>query len=156
MQLKENLKEITALSAIVLILVGLPMLIFWYDKVHLPSQNPKGTRIINLTAKVSQEVCLWTEEDVNGLNYWWKRFKFAEEIPVNVEDKVVFRVKSADVLHSFAIPQFRIGPYEVEAGKVKEVKFSAERGGNFKYLCWLWCSDCHGDLTGKIIVTPPE
>lgn len=155
-RIKDNLKEILALLSVLLVLIGLPIAIWWYELTYLPSRHPDGTRLVNLTAKVEQKKCLWTLEQVDGLNYWWKKFKFAEEIPANEGQTVIFRVKSADVMHSFAIPQFRIGPYEIEGGKVKEVKFEAQRQGNFKYLCWLWCSDCHGDLTGRIVVTPPE
>lgn len=152
MKFKELLKEFLAIFSLVTIFIGLPGLVFWYDKAYLPSRYPQGTRLINLTAKVSHNKCLWTQEEVNGLNYWWKKFKFAEEIPAAAAKTTIFRVRSADVLHSFAIPQFKIGPYEIEAGKVKEIKFEPPREGNFKYLCWLWCSDCHEDLTGRIIV----
>lgn len=152
----EVLIEFIAFFALIFIFVGLPWVINWYDSSYLPSRYPKGTKIINLTAKVSQNSCLWTLEKVNSLNYWWKKFKFAEEISVREGEKVVFRVHSADVLHSFAIPRFRIGPYEIAAGKVKEISFDAQREGSFKYLCWLWCSDCHGDLKGRVIVSPPD
>lgn len=151
-KMKENLKEILALFTVLLILIALPFFIWRYENVKIPADYGKGAKVINLSAKVKDEECLWTLERISGFNYWWKKFKFADEIPVNVGDKVVFRVKSSDVLHSFAIPQFRVGPYEIEAGKVTEVKWTAEREGNFKYLCWLWCSDCHGDLSGQIIV----
>lgn len=151
-KIKENLIELIAFIVIILIFVGLPMAIWWYEDTYLPSRYPEGTKIIKLSAKVSQDKCLWTLEDINGFNYWWKKFKFADEIFVNEGDSVVFRVKSADVMHSFAIPRFRIGPYEIEAGKPKETTFEAERVGKFKYLCWLWCSDCHSDLNGRVVV----
>ena len=69
---------------------------------------------------------------------------------------VIFRVKRGDVMHSFAIPRFGIGEYEVKAGKVKEIEFDAQRAGSFKYLCWLWCSKCHGDLKGRVVVSSNE
>lgn len=154
--MKENIKEIIALASIILTLIGLPALIIYYEKISIPSKYGEGVRIINLSATAPKTGCLWTLGDVVGYNYWWKKFKFANEIKVKQGDTVIFRIKSADVLHSFAIPQFRIGPYEVDAGKVKEVEFIAENEGNFKYLCWLWCSDCHADLTGKVVVEGEE
>jgi heme/copper-type cytochrome/quinol oxidase subunit 2 len=152
MQIRDIFIEIGALALVILILVGLPIIVWWYEEDYLPSSYPEGTKIVNLTAKVNEEECLWTRDAVNGFNYWWKDFRFADEIPATEGEKIIFRIKSADVLHSFAIPRFRIGPLEVEAGKVKEVEFDAVRTGDFKYLCWLWCSDCHGDLKGKIVV----
>lgn len=156
MQIKYKFTDTVALALVALIIFGLPAVIWWYEKAYLPSRYPEGTVIINLTARAPEDGCLWTEDNINAFNYWWKKFKFAEEIAVTQGAPVVFRIKSSDLLHSFAIPRFRIGPYEVEAGKVKEVQFLAERAGKFKYLCWLWCSDCHGDLSGKIVVSTQE
>lgn len=156
MKIKENLVELTALLLVILVLIGLPIAIWWYEQDYLPSRYPEGAKIINLSAMAPEEGCLWTQERITSFNYWWKDFQHAEEIMVKEGDLVIFRVKSSDVLHSFGIPRFRIGPYEVEAGKVTEVEFEARREGRFKYLCWLWCSDCHSDLTGRIVVTAPE
>lgn len=39
------------------------------------------------------------------------------------------RLRSADLLHSFAIPLLRIGPVDVPAGHTVEVKFDANRPG---------------------------
>lgn len=150
--MKENLIEIIALITIIAVLVAVPAAIIFYEKVYIPHQYGEGAKIINLSAMAPKNGCMWTLDEVVGYNYWWKKFEPANEIKVKQGDKVIFRVKSTDVMHSFAIPRFRIGPYEVDAGKVKEVEFDAEREGNFKYLCWLWCSDCHADLNGRIIV----
>lgn len=152
----ENITEFIAIFLVIVILIGLPLAIKWYDTYYFYSHYPKGTKIINLSAKVKDDSCLWTLDTINSFNYWWKEFKFANEIPVNEGEKVVFRIKSVDVLHSFAIPRFRIGPYEVHAGKVTEIEFDAQRAGSFKYLCWLWCSKCHGDLKGRVVVSPNE
>lgn len=146
------LKDLLALAVLVGILVGTPLLVWWYEHKYIPSTYPAGSHIVDLTAMAPRHSCIWTLERIAGYNYWWKKFKFAKEIPINEGEKVIFRVKSSDVLHSFAIPRFRIGPYEVDAGKMKVVEFDANRAGGFKYLCWLWCSDCHPDLKGKIIV----
>lgn len=150
--MKENLKEAIALLTILAILIGLPIWLNWYEKHRLEKKYPEA-RIISLTAKVNKDECIWTEESVTAFNYWWKKFKFADLIKLKQGETVVFRVKSADLLHSFAIPRFRFGPYEIEAGKVKELIFKPERTGRFRYLCWLWCSECHPDLKGKIQVT---
>ncbi|MFQ5681268.1 MAG: hypothetical protein ACE5GG_04375 [Candidatus Omnitrophota bacterium] len=151
---RESLTELAAVLALVVVVVGLPLVIWWYEYIYRPrTLYPPGTKIIDLSAKVSQDKCLWTQERINGLNYWWKKFRFADNISgIKEGDNVVFRVRSADVLHSFAIPRFRIGPEEIEAGKVTEIAFEPTRRGSFRYLCWLWCSSCHGDLKGKIEV----
>lgn len=152
--MKSPLQEFLALGIILAILLGLPYAVLWYDKANILWHYPQGARIVNLTAKVNEDTCLWTLENINGLNYWWKKFKFAEEIPVSDSQPTIFRIKSADVTHSFAIPISRIGPYEIEAGKVKDVQFNPQKQGSFLYLCWLWCSKCHEDLKGKILAAP--
>lgn len=134
------------------IVVGLPLSINWYDKYQIMKAHPDIDRVILLTAKVSKGACLWTLDDVNGFNYWYKKFKFANEIHVKEGEKVLFRVRSADVTHSFAIPQYNIGPLEVPSGSIRNVEFTAAKKGKFIYLCWLWCSECHGDLKGRIVV----
>jgi len=60
----------------------------------------------------------------------------AEEIPLNQGDHVVLRLRSADVLHSFAIPILRRGPVEVPAGHTVELEFDADRAGSLMFLCW--------------------
>lgn len=139
-----------ALILVALVLIGTPAVVWWYEKVYLPAQYGPDARIINLTAIATGGI--WTEENVAGYNYWWKRFKRAEEVHITAGDRVVLRAKSTDVLHSFAIPRLRLGPFEVYAGKVKEIKFEADRPGRLKYLCWLWCSEDHPRLKGSIVV----
>ena len=156
-KINDTLKEVFAFGCVVVLIVGLPLAVFWYEKIYLPrARYPKGSRIINLTAQAPEKGCLWTLDTISGFNYWWKKFKPAKEILVKEGEQVVFRVKSSDVLHSFSIPQFHIGPYEIEAGKVKEIEFIADKVGNFKYLCWFWCSNCHENLTGRVVVTAAE
>lgn len=148
---KKNIIEVLALILVIVSTISLPFVIFAIEKYYVYAQGPKEARIINLTAIANGGI--WTQEQVAGYNYWWKKFKRAEEIPVKLNEKILFRVKSSDVLHTFAIPSFRIGPEEVYPGKLTKVEFEADREGSFKYLCWLWCDEDHPKMHGKIIVT---
>lgn len=133
--------------------VALPLALFAYKQIYLPHKF-EGARIITLTALATDGV--WTQELVAGENYWRKRFSPTPEIHVKQGETVVLRLASADVLHSFAIPLLNIGPIDVPAGEVREVKFTAEQPGTLIFLCWQVCSPVHERLRGKIVVLSPD
>ena len=94
---------------------------------------------------------IWTLDDVVGANYWLRTPTRAEDIPINQGDHVVLRLRSADVLHSFAIPILRKGPVEVPAGHTVELEFDVERSGSLMFPCWQVCSPDHGNLHGHFV-----
>ncbi len=145
--------ERIAVGLTVLILVGLPMALFAYKQVYLPHKL-RGARIITLTALATDGV--WTQESVRGTNYWRRHFSPTPEIRVRQGETVVLRLSSADVLHSFAIPALNIGPIDVPAGEVREMKFTAQRPDTLVFLCWQVCSPVHEKLRGKIVVLSPN
>ena len=116
----------------------------------LPHRYPPGTKVITLTAVANGGI--WTQEEIVGSSYWWKKPARAEEIPLNQGDHVVLRLRSVDVLHSFGIPLLRLGPVDVPAGHTVEVEFNAERAGVLTFLCWQVCSPEHPKLRGRFVV----
>lgn len=154
--LKENITEILALGMIIITIVGLPFALMSYHDYYINSHFPENAQVIDLTASAKQ--CVWTREPIVGYNYWWKKFKGAKEIPIYDDGSpIFFRVKSADVLHSFAIPFYRIGPYDIKGGEVVAVELKTNRRlKSTKYLCWQYCSVCHPYLNGRLIVQTPE
>ena len=145
-----RLKEATAILAVVLVLVGLPLLLWYWRSVALPHRYAAGSKIMTLTAIADGGV--WTQEEVIGLNYWWKKASRTSEIPLRQGDHVVVRLHSVDVLHSFAIPILRLGPVDVPAGHTVEVTFEANRAGVLTFLCWQVCSPDHPSLQGRFLV----
>lgn len=136
-----------------LILLAVPLGLFGYKHVYLPHKHPDA-RIITLTALATDGV--WTQEEVQGLNYWRKHFSATPEILVKQGETIVLRLASADVLHSFSIPLLNIGPLDVPAGEVREVRFKAEKPDTLVFLCWQVCSPVHGKLRGTIVVLGPD
>ncbi len=145
-----KLKEAAGVLAIVSTLFGLPLLLWYWGAHAVPHRYPPGTKLITLTATANGGV--WTQEDIVGYNYWWRKPTRTEEIVLNQGDHVVVRVRSADVLHSFAIPILRVGPVDVQAGHTVEVQFDANRPGVLTFLCWQVCSPEHSNLHGRFIV----
>lgn len=144
-------KEFAGILAVVLVLVGLPLLLWYWRAVALAQRYPSGTKVITLTAVA--EGGIWTQEEIVGYNYWVKKPARVQEIPLDQGDHVVLRLHSADVLHSFGIPILRLGPVYVPAGHTVELEFDADRAGVLTFLCWEMCSPEHPKLKGRFLVS---
>lgn len=70
-------------------------------------------------------------------------------LPINQPVKVLLRSK--DVLHNFAVPQFRV-KMDLVPGVVTYVWFTATREGKFELLCEELCGIAHFTMRGHIIV----
>lgn len=142
---KYRLKEFLAVVGTVAGLIILPITIF----SNAPwTENEEG-RVIHLTAIM--EKGLWTAEKVNGLNYWWKDFKPATLV-LEQGKKVLLRLSSADVTHTFFMPELYPEPIKVKAGFTVELSIIPENSGEFTYYCTTVCGECHYSMNGKIIV----
>lgn len=73
--------------------------------------------------------------------------------PLNVSlgSLVVIRLRSADVTHGFAILEYGIN-VEVPPGEVVEVRFRADRAGDFTMFCTVFCGAGHPDHKGTLRV----
>lgn len=149
-----TVKEIAGVLGVVLVLVGLPLLLWAWQAGTLETPYPPGTRIITLTAIADGGI--WTLEDVVGHNYWRSKPTRVSEIEINQGEHIVLRLHSADVLHSFAIPVLRLGPVDVPAGHTVELEFDADRTGVLTFLCWQMCSPEHPKLRGHFLVKGSE
>lgn len=143
-------KEIAGVLAVLLVLVGLPVVLWHWRHVTSVDRYPTGTKIITLTAVAQGGV--WTQDDVVGLTYWWRKPARIGDIPLNQGDHVVVRLRSADVLHSFAIPLLRLGPVDMPAGHTVDVEFDATHPGTLTFLCLQVCSPQHPGLHGRFVV----
>ncbi len=143
-------KEIAGVLSVIAVLVAVPLLLWYWRNVYSVRGYPPGTKIITLTAVAKGGI--WTEDNVVGLNYWWHTPRRVSEIPLNPGQHVVVRLRSADVLHSFAVPQLRLGPVDVPAGHTVDVQFDATRAGALTFLCMQVCSMQHTLLHGDFLV----
>lgn len=143
-------KEAVAVVAILVVLLGLPLLLEYWRTVGLAHRYPPNSKVITLTAVASGGI--WTQEEIVGYNYWWRKPSRTEKILLNQGDHVVVLLHSVDVLHSFAIPLLHVGPVDVPAGHTVEVAFDADRPGELMFLCWQVCSPDHSKLQGNFLV----
>lgn len=147
-------KEAAAVLVSVIVLVGLPLALWYWRSVVLPHHYPSGSKVITLTAVANGGI--WTEEEVVGWNYWMRKPTRAEEIALKQGDHVVLRLRSVDVLHSFGIPILRLGPVDVPAGHTVQLEFDASRSGTLTFLCWQVCSPEHPNLRGRFMVAASD
>ncbi len=143
------MKEKIAVICVLFVLSVVPGLLFVNQKMAWPSRA--NERVINITGVGARGA--WTLETVNGLNYWWKSFEPAT-IHMQLDEKVVLRLLSADVFHQFYVPALGIGPVDVEPGYIKKIRYTAEKAGVFQYYCTSMCGGCHFYMQGWIVVTP--
>ena len=83
-----------------------------------------------------------------------RAFKFGfspDPIIVEKGDKVRLIVKSEDVEHGIAIPDFGINA-EIEPGKTTIVEFTADKQGEFTIFCSVFCGSGHQAMKGSLIV----
>lgn len=70
------------------------------------------------------------------------------------ERQVVFRLHSADVIHSFFVPEFRVKQDVLPGGEefVRELRVTPKIPGTFKVRCAEICGRLHYDMQAKIVV----
>lgn len=103
------------------------------------------------------------EVDVRGYQWWWQ-FSYplpngdtivtANEIHVPVGQPVVVKLHSADVIHSFWIPQMG-GKRDVIPGRTNQLVFTPSEAGVYLGQCAEFCGDSHAHMRMRLIAHEP-
>jgi cytochrome c oxidase subunit 2 len=100
------------------------------------------------------------EVDVVGRQWMWDirhpdgRRELAElHVPVN--QPIVLHLTSEDVIHSFAVPAFRL-KQDVVPGKTVTAWFEATKTGSYPIYCDQYCGTKHSEMGGQVIVQTPQ
>lgn len=144
--------EMAAAVLVLGVLVGVPAWVLRAESAATAVRGAENAHVITLTAVADAGV--WTEEDVMGHSYW-RRWPQLARPAVRVSETVVVRLKSADVSHSFSIPDLEVGPIPVEPGHVSEVRFVPADPGEYLIQCSTRCGPCHEEMRGTIVVLGP-
>lgn len=80
-------------------------------------------------------------------NWYPKRIK----VPVGSEARILIR-NIDTVSHGFALPDFNVMVKEIKAGNVAVVRLRPDKKGVFPFMCTVWCSDRHLEMTGELVV----
>jgi mono/diheme cytochrome c family protein/plastocyanin len=143
--MKKGLREFLATVVTIALLIALPVVIFQ----NRPGVTKGATPVVRLTGVMKDGV--WTDEDVNGLNYWWKTFRPATSV-LRQGEEVLLRLSSSDGTHSFYVPELNLGPIQVVSGHTVDVRLRADKPGSYTYYCTLVCGDRHYFMRGTIRV----
>lgn len=79
----------------------------------------------------------------------------SNELHLPLDRPVKVLLRSKDVLHDFAVPQFRV-KMDLVPGLVTYVWFTPTRTGKFDILCMELCGIAHYTMRGYVVVDEPE
>jgi mono/diheme cytochrome c family protein/plastocyanin len=147
-------REKLATLSVILTIILVPAIIVsavWYKEELFLAKYPGGVKVFDITGVAENGT--YTLDTVNGLNYWWKSFE-PMTVHVFVGDRVVLRIKTADIVHQFYVPALNLGPIDVKPGHPIELEFLAEKPGVYQYFCISLCGNCHFYMSGWIVITP--
>lgn len=94
--------------------------------------------------------------NVEGRQFTWI-FEYPEygivtsELYLPVDKQVVLRMESADVIHSFWVPEFRV-KQDVVPGRVTEYRITPTLEGSYKVRCAELCGTSHAYMENPVIV----
>lgn len=100
--------------------------------------------------------------EVTGKQYWWdvvhdpdgRALRDANEIVLPLGVPVTFRLKSADVIHSFWVPSIA-GKMDMIPGRVNQLTVTATEAGRFRGQCAEFCGLAHPLMAFEVVVLPP-
>jgi cytochrome c oxidase subunit II len=101
---------------------------------------------------------------VEGLQWWWRvryetsagaPFELANEIVLPRARPVQFILKSADVIHSFWIPNLA-GKVDMIPGRTTRLALTATRAGEYRGACAEYCGTSHAWMAFPVRVLEPE
>ncbi|MGO4386307.1 cytochrome c oxidase subunit II [Microvirga sp. 2YAF29] len=98
--------------------------------------------------------------EVVGEQYWWRvrypahkngaEVVTANEVVVPIGQPVTVSLTTADVIHSFWIPNFG-GKVDMIPGRMNRFSFTAERPGVYRGVCAEFCGDQHARMAFDVV-----
>ena len=143
------------LVVIVLILVGLPFGISFYDKYASSTKIPPNARHFTLTGHAERGWLIGEVPAYEVVSFWQQHGQPIEKpvIEVSKGDLVVFKLTSSDVVHGFSLKDFEIYLTDgIQPGKATYVSFKADKAGVFTFSCNAICGDSHQNMQGTLVV----
>ena len=103
--------------------------------------------------------------EVNGRQWWWdvryanpnpsQIVTTANEIHIPVGRPIAFRLSSADVIHSFWVPNLH-GKMDMIPGRTVETWLQADRPGVYRGQCAEYCGHQHAHMALLIVAEPED
>jgi cytochrome c oxidase subunit 2 len=146
----------TAIPALLLIFVAFSQMKAWTTvKINFPTDGPYTVEKPLMEVYASQFDWRARYPDAQGNFAGADVVEVPYDITVPADTKVVFRLKSRDVLHSFFVPVFRLKQDAVPGMEIP-IWFEATTPGDYDLICAELCGWGHYKMAGKIHVLPPD
>ncbi len=110
---------------------------------------------------LSADAATGTEIHVTGKQWWWEvvypgtDVVTANEIHVPVGERIRFTLDSADVIHSFWVPQAG-AKRDMIPGHTNELTLSFDRPGTFRGICSEFCGLQHAKMQFLVVAQPRD
>ncbi len=101
---------------------------------------------------------------VAGEQWWWRvqyhpsqgeAVASANELHIPVGRPVVFTLTSADVIHSFWVPNLG-GKVDMIPGRTTHLRLRADQAGVFRGQCAEYCGGPHALMALEVVAVPPD
>lgn len=102
---------------------------------------------------------------VTGFMWWWDvryrdpatgaEVRTANEIRIPVGRPVFIALDSADVIHSFWVPQLA-GKIDMLPGRIQHLLLSADRPGTYRGQCAEYCGEQHARMALHVVALAPQ
>ncbi|WP_437640476.1 cytochrome c oxidase subunit II [Sorangium sp. So ce854] len=99
--------------------------------------------------------------DVRGHQFWWEvrypdhQVVSANEVHIPVGRPVRLRLTSADVIHSFWVPELH-GKRDMIPGETNVLWLKADRAGVYRGFCAEFCGGQHALMALELVAEPPD
>jgi heme/copper-type cytochrome/quinol oxidase subunit 2 len=143
------------LVVLVVIVVGLPFGISFYDDYISSTKIPPDARQFTLTGHAERGWLIGEIPAYQAVSLWQQQGQPIEKpvIEVSKGDRVVFKLTSSDVVHGFSLKDFAVFITDgIQPGKVTYVSFKADKAGVFTFSCNAICGDSHQNMQGTLVV----
>ena len=147
--------DLFVLALMVMILVGLPLGIFYYDRNVSAKKVPSNARVFTLTGHAERGWLVGEVPAYDAITFWQKQGQPIERPVIEVKkgDIVVLKLASSDVVHGFSLKDFGVYLKDgIQPGKVIHVSFTADHVGTFTFSCNAICGDMHQNMQGTLVV----
>jgi len=118
------------------------LMFFWWAGANQIYQllPPSNAMEIHVVAKQ----WMWKIQHSNGV-------REINVLHAPVDEPIRLDMTSQDVIHSFAVPAFRI-KQDILPGRYVESWFRATKSGSFRLYCTQFCGTAHSSMVGSVVI----
>ena len=154
MRISNNRLDLAFFFFLILVIVGLPLAILTYNHQVWQKEVSPGAKEFTLTGNAQRGWILGEVRAYDIIPLWYKNEPVGNPvIKVSKGDRVIFRLRSSDVVHGFSFKYAAIFITDgIQPGKTILVSFTANKAGTFTFSCNAICGNNHKNMQGTLVV----